>query len=142
MSKELIRENGKIKPYPYNELVDGNRLSAMEFPKHVWITREKENGEMQYIINYYIEPQFDSPNLKHPNYWMLYENEFDTPERLLHQLAHMLKKRWFTTKMADELMHAAQQLYKKINGKDMFWWNYRENFKIYNLKRGKIDDSK
>tara|TARA_R110000765_G_scaffold40261_4_gene86820 strand:+ start:348 stop:755 length:408 start_codon:yes stop_codon:yes gene_type:complete len=135
MSKELIRENGKIKSYPYNEAVESSRLSKMEFPKHVWITQEKENGEMQYIINYYIKPHFDCPDLKHPNYWMLYENEFDTPEKLLHQLAHMLKKRWFTRQMADEVMHASQQLYKKINGKDMFWWNYGEELKIYNIKK-------
>jgi hypothetical protein len=135
MSKELIRENGKIKPYPYNELVDGNRLSAMEFPKHLWITQEKESEKMQYIINYYIKPQFDCPNLKYPDYWMPYENEFDTAEKLLHQLAHMCGKNWFTTRMAAELMHAAQQLYKKINGKDMFWWNYGKELKIYNIKK-------
>ena len=25
--------------------------------------------------------------------------------------------------------------WEKINGKDMFWWNYREELKIYNIKK-------
>jgi hypothetical protein len=132
MSKDLIRENGKIKPFPYNTPIEGKRLHEMEFPKHIWITHEKESGKMQHIINYYIKPHFDCPDLKNPDYWMPYENEFDTAEKLLHQLAHMCGKRWFTRQMADEVMQAAQQLHKKINGKDLFWWHYREELKIYN----------
>tara|TARA_S200002703_G_scaffold149061_1_gene146280 strand:- start:337 stop:777 length:441 start_codon:yes stop_codon:yes gene_type:complete len=132
MSKDLIRENEKIKPFPYNTPINGNRLDKMEFPKHIWITHEEQSGKMQYIINYYIEPHFDCPNLKYPDYWIPYENEFDTAEKLLHQLAHMGGKKWFTTEMANEVMQAAQQLHKKINGHDLFWWRYGEEYKIYN----------
>ena len=137
-----IRLDGNIRTIPnYKEaLHDNGWLFRAEFPKHIWISKEKVKGEIKHIINYYQDPQFDCPDLNRPDYWMPYEDEFDTPEGLLHQLTHMFGKNWFTAKMASEVMEAAQLLHKKIEGKDLYWWSYGERLKIYNKKGEEINE--
>ena len=134
-----IRLDGKIQKWPIG-LKNGHFWNKVQFPRYIWISKEKDKGKIVHMINYYRDPQFDCPDLNRPDYWMPYEDEFDTPERLLHQLAHMFGKNWFTAEMASEVMEAAQFLHKKIEGKDLYWWSYGERLKIYNKKGEEINE--
>jgi hypothetical protein len=114
-----VRINGKVRKYPEDMWNVGALIDA-EFPKHVWVDKQKD----KYIIYMYENPQFDKPNFSHPDYWMEYKNVYDTPERLLHQLRHMNAKNWFTNRMTVELMDAVNKLHKKLTGKQHWGWAY------------------
>ena len=122
-----VRHKGKIKKYPQDfDLLERSRMStwdALEFPRHVWLSYSKKKDK--WIINTYINPRFSKPKPhEEPNYHMPYKNNFDTPEGLLHQIKHMVGKRWFTRAMVNETMDIVNILHEKLTNKQHWGWSY------------------
>ena len=121
-----VKLNGEIVKIPQGW--EGSVLSDAQFPKHIWVTKEKDKDKgLVHMIYTYKNPQFDEPNSKYADYWMEYEGVFDTPQGLLHQLRHMNAKNWFTNKMTVELMDAVNEIHFNLTGKQHWSWSYRKS---------------
>ena len=121
-----VKLNGEIVKIP--QLWEGSVLRDAQFPKHIWVTKEKDKAKgVVHMIYTYKNPQFDEPNSKYADYWMEYEGVFDTPQGLLHQLRHMNAKNWFTNKMTVELMDTVNEIHFKLTGKQHWSWSYRKS---------------
>tara|TARA_R100001086_G_scaffold187226_2_gene105343 strand:+ start:24 stop:410 length:387 start_codon:yes stop_codon:yes gene_type:complete len=118
-----VRIQGKIIKSP--GMWESGQLMKAEFPKHVWVKKEKDEYKGPvHIIYTYVNPQFDDPDPREADYWMEYEGVFDTKEGLIHQLRHMNAKSWFTNRMTIETMDTVNKLHEKLTGKQHWSWAY------------------